>query len=36
MDDTEHFHGPDVLIPDVSFRDMDSFVREAQKTVEDR
>ena len=36
LDDTEHFHGPDVLIPDVSFRDMDSFVREAQKTVEDR
>ena len=36
LDDTESFHGPDVLLPEVSFRDMDNFVKEAQKTVDDR
>jgi len=36
LDDTDHFHGPEVLVPDVSFRDMDSFVNEAKKTIEDR
>ena len=36
LDDDEHFHGPSVSIPDVSFRDMDSFVAEARKTIEER
>ena len=36
LDDTDHFHGPEVLVPDVSFRDMDSFVNEAKKTIEER
>ena len=36
LDDTETFHGPDVLLPEVSFRDMDNFVKEALKTVDDR
>ena len=36
LDDTESFHGPDVLLPEVSFRDMDNFVKEAHKTVDDR
>lgn len=30
------FHGPEVEVPDISFRDMASFVNEAQKTIEDR
>ena len=30
------FHGPEVEVPDISFRDMASFVSEAQKTIEDR
>ena len=30
------FHGPEVDVPDISFRDMASFVNEAQKTIEDR
>ena len=36
LDDTESFHGPDVRLPEVSFRDMDDFVAEAQRTVDDR
>ena len=32
----EVFHGPAVSIPDISFRDMASFVDEAGKTIEDR
>merc|ERR1739842_81063 len=30
------FHGPKVSIPDISFRDMASFVDEAGKTITDR
>ena len=36
LDDTETFHGPNVLLPEVSFRDMDSFVAEAQNTIDER
>ena len=36
LDDTESFHGPNVLLPEVSFRDMDNFVAEAQRTIDDR
>ena len=36
LDDTETFHGPNVLLPEVSFRDMDNFVAEAEKTIDDR
>lgn len=36
LDDTETFHGPDVRLPEVSFRDMDEFVKEAQRTIDDR
>ena len=32
----EVFEGPQVTIPDISFRDMASFVEEARKTIEDR
>ena len=36
IDDTESFHGPDVTLPEISFRDMAGFVEEARKTVEER
>ena len=36
IDDTESFHGPDVTLPEISFRDMAGFVEEARRTVEER
>jgi hypothetical protein len=36
INDTDIFHGPHVELPEISFKDMASFVNQAQRTIEAR
>ena len=36
INDTDIFHGPHVELPEISFRDMASFVNEAQRSIDAR